>query len=99
MKTYESVIEGFIDNIEQAKKTGVVGRYTIDEIKRIQDYCSKADCNGTFNSYFQDGFKKGNSKGIYLDLSVLEVWPERLDDFMKAVRERLYKDFNDNYYL
>ena len=33
MKTLESVVENFINSIDSAKKTGIVGRYTLDEIK------------------------------------------------------------------
>jgi hypothetical protein len=51
MKTLESVVENFIDSIDSAKKTGIVGRYTLDEIKNIKDYCVKSECFGDFDSF------------------------------------------------
>lgn len=100
MKTLESIVENFIDSIDSAKKTGIVGRYTLDEIRGIKDYCAKSKCFGDFDSFFMDGFlKNGNSKDIYLKLDSLELFDSQLEDFKKHIRENLYKDFNDNYYL
>lgn len=100
MKTLESIVENFIDNIDSAKKTGIVGRYTLDEIKNIKDYCEKSECLRDFDSFFIDGFlKNGNSRDIYLKLDSLELFDDQLEDFKKRIKENLYKDFNDNYYL
>lgn len=100
MKTLESLVENFIDNIDSAKKTGVVGRYTLDEIKNIKDYCAKIKMLQNFDSFFIDGFlKNGNSRDIYLKLDSLEFVNDELEEFKKHIRDSLYKDFNDNYYL
>lgn len=100
MKTLESIVENFIDNIDSAKKTGIVGRYTLEEIRDIKDYCTKSKCLGDFDSFFIDGFlKNGNSRDIYLKLDSLELFNEQLENFKKSIRENLYKDFNDSYYL
>jgi len=100
MRTLESLVENFIDNIDSAKKTGIVGRYTLDEIRDIKSYCEKSKCFGDFDSFFIDGFlKNGNSRDIYLKLDSLELFDSQLEDFKKRIRASLYKDFNDNYYL
>lgn len=100
MKMLESIVENFIDNIDSAKKTGIVGRYTLDEIKNIKDYCEKSEYLRDFDSFFIDGFlKNGNSRDIYLKLDSLELFDDQLEDFKKRIKENLYKDFNDNYYL
>lgn len=100
MKTLGSVVENFIDRIDSAKKTGIVGRYTLNEIKNIKDYCEKSKCLRDFDSLFIDGFlKNGNSRDIYLKLDSLELFEDHLEDFKKRIRENLYKEFNDIYYL
>ena len=100
MKTLESVVENFIDSIDSAKKTGIVGRYNLDEIKILRGYCEKSKCLRDFDSLFIDGFlKNGNSRDIYLKLDSLELFEGQLEDFKKRIREDLYKDFNDSYYL
>lgn len=100
MRTLESLIENFIDNIDSAKKTGIVGRYTLDEIRDIKNYCEKSKCLVDFDSFFIDGFlKNGNSRDIYLKLDSLELFDSQLEEFKKHIRDYLYKDFNDNYYL
>ena len=53
-----------------------------------------------FDSFFIDGFlKNGNSRDIYLKLDSLEFVNDELEEFKKHIRDSLYKDFNDNYYL